>query len=388
MISGMRSRPLGVGEPAPWFIGRSLNNPRYHFDTVAGRFVVLSFYGSAADPESAALLAAIHAGRARFDDNRLCFFGVSTDPADEAAQRIADVLPGIRHFIDEDRAICAAFGLPLAEGTAHPPRVSYVLDPALRVIAILAEPQGGQAHAAALFALLDRLPPLPAPHRALPQAPVLVVPHVFEPALCKALVQYCETQGAGDSGFMRDVDGKTVGVYDYKHKRRRDCVIADEALLRATHVRIRDRLAPEIHKAFQFEATRIERNIISCYDAEEDAHFARHRDNTTRATAYRRFAVSLFLNSSEYEGGFLRFPEYGSALHSAPTGGAVVFSCSMLHEATRVTRGRRYMYLPFLYDEAASRVREQSQQHLDSETILRLGDSMDAGEGKGAPAPG
>ena len=34
-----------------------------------------------------------------------------------------------------------------------------------------------------------------------------------------------------------------------------------------------------------------------------------------------------------------------------PTGGAVVFCCSLQHEATPVTRGRRYAFLPFLYGE-------------------------------------
>ena len=36
----------------------------------------------------------------------------------------------------------------------------------------------------------------------------------------------------------------------------------------------------------------------------------------------------------------------------------MVFSCSLLHEATPVTRGVRYATLPFLYDEAAAKVRE------------------------------
>jgi len=36
----------------------------------------------------------------------------------------------------------------------------------------------------------------------------------------------------------------------------------------------------------------------------------------------------------------------------------VVFSCSLLHEARPVTAGRRYALLPFLYDDAAARVRE------------------------------
>jgi hypothetical protein len=35
-----------LGEPAPWFECRSPVNPRFHFDTIAGRFIVLCFFGS------------------------------------------------------------------------------------------------------------------------------------------------------------------------------------------------------------------------------------------------------------------------------------------------------------------------------------------------------
>ena len=115
----------------------------------------------------------------------------------------------------------------------------------------------------------------------------------------------------------------------------------------------RHRLFAEIKKAFAFEATRTERHLIACYDAADKGFFAPHRDNTTAGTAHRRFAVTLNLNTGEYEGGALSFPEYGPELYQPATGGALVFSCSLLHEATAVTRGKRYCYLPFLYDEAA-----------------------------------
>ena len=39
----------------------------------------------------------------------------------------------------------------------------------------------------------------------------------------------------------------------------------------------------------------------------------------------------------------------------------MVFSCSMLHEATPVTRGRRYAFLPFLYDEAGAAIRDANR---------------------------
>jgi len=35
-------------------------------------------------------------------------------------------------------------------------------------------------------------------------------------------------------------------------------------------------------------------------------------------------------------------------------GGALVFSCSLLHAVTPMTRGRRYACLPFVYDDDAA----------------------------------
>ena len=163
---------------------------------------------------------------------------------------------------------------------------------------------------------------------------------------------------------MREVDGKTVVVHDYGHKRRRDQEIADERLQNACMYRIHDRLVPEIHKAFQFRATRIERYIVACYDSSSGGHFHAHRDNTTKGTAHRRFAVSLNLNTGEYEGGMLRFPEFGQQLYLPPAGGAVVFSCSLLHNATPVTSGVRYAFLPFLYDDEAARIRQENLKYL------------------------
>ena len=51
----------------------------------------------------------------------------------------------------------------------------------------------------------------------------------------------------------------------------------------------------------------------------------------------------------------------------------MVFSCSLLHEATRVTRGVRYATLPFLYDDAAARLREQNQAFFEGGGAYRSG---------------
>ena len=42
----------------------------------------------------------------------------------------------------------------------------------------------------------------------------------------------------------------------------------------------------------------------------------------------------------------------------------MVFSCSLLHWVSQVTRGQRFAFLPFLYDDAAAILREKNNVHL------------------------
>jgi hypothetical protein len=141
-----------------------------------------------------------------------------------------------------------ALGRPLY-GAAQPDgdyrRVTYVLDPALRVVAVLPFSPAVETDLASLKTVIDGIPAVGPRRLAASRAPVLVLPRIFEPKLCSAL----------------------IGYYN------------------------------------------------RCY--------------------------------------------------SAPTGGAVVFSCSLLHEATTVMKGRRYMFLPFLCDDAARRIREDNMPFLD-----------------------
>ena len=85
-----------IGEPAPWFHAPALEgNPRYAFDTAAGRWIVMLFIGQAGRPECAAALALLAAERDLFDDANVCLFGVTIDPTDAAQGRIAQQLPGV-----------------------------------------------------------------------------------------------------------------------------------------------------------------------------------------------------------------------------------------------------------------------------------------------------
>jgi predicted 2-oxoglutarate/Fe(II)-dependent dioxygenase YbiX/peroxiredoxin len=357
---------LAPGDPAPWFHQRSGSNPNYAFDTAAGRYVVLCFFGSAGDDAGKDAIIAAVANRAIFDDERACFFGVSFDPRDEAENRVRDSMPGLRFFWDFDGKIGRLYGaLPKdanpQDGPVPGRRFWLVLDPTLRVAAVF--PFTADAKHEAVFAYLQQLP---APNRHAGfaiHAPVLVLPNVFEPDFCRHLIGLYESHGGKESGFMRDVGGKTVQIQDHAHKRRRDYTVEDPELIRQTQARIQRRVAPEILKVHQFKVTRMERYIVSCYAAEDAAHFRAHRDNTTKGTAHRRFAVSINLNA-DFDGGEVSFPEYGPQGFKPPPGGAVVFSCSLLHAVSKVTRGRRFAFLPFLYDEEAARIREANNQFL------------------------
>ena len=118
-------------------------------------------------------------------------------------------------------------------------------------------------------------------------------------------------------------------------------------------------MAPAIKQGFAFQASRCEGLRLGCYHAADGGHFIAHRDDTTPYSAHRRFAMSLALDSEAYEGGYVRFPEYGPQLFRAPTGAAVVFSVSMLHEVTKVTAGRRMILLTFFYGEAEEALRQK-----------------------------
>jgi len=343
------ARGLERGDPAPWFkapaVGGRLD---YAFDTVAGRHALLLFFDSAARPEIAQALAVVARHRALFDDLDASFFGISADVGDAETGRIAQMLPGIRFFLDPERKISAAY-----RAAARPRWL--LLDPALQVLRSFPLDQGEQAIAALRADIAAKPADL--------WAPVLMVPNVLPLGLCEQLIAGYEDHGGETSGFMREVGGKTVLVVDDQHKQRRDWDIADEPLRNRLAAHVRRHLAVPIQRFFQFRVTRMERYVVACYETGA-GHFRPHRDNTTRGTAHRRFAVTLNLNAGDYDGGDLRFPEFGQRTYRAPTGGAIVFSCSMLHEATPVTRGKRYAFLPFLYDEAAAKQREANNAFL------------------------
>jgi len=337
--------PPGFGESLPFFAAETDGIQRYAIDVAAGRWIVLMTFLSLSRPGALEALQAVEARADLFNDADAAFYGLSTDPADRFQRGLANATIGRRYFWDFDRKVARLFGadpcvLLVDRGfrivmTAPLARTADVLERLAQELN--AEPLGQSAH-----------------------APVLTLPRVFEPEFCQSLIGYFKVREPDVSGFAAVRDGRTVNLVDARFKRRLDVTIEDDALISAIRDRIRRRLLPAVKHAFNWQAREIERFLLCRYGEDDQGFFAAHRDDATPGTAHRQFAVTINLNAGDYDGGALRFPEFGRRTYSPPTGGATVFCCSLLHEVTPVTRGERFCFVPFLYDEHGERVRRRN----------------------------
>ena len=344
-----------LGDPAPWFGLPLIGEGTFNLQVAAGRWIVLSFLGTPADPRGKQELAALLSDTKLFDEDRLVFYGVLTSPPEDPAHYRALGSAAIGFLADFDGAISRQYG------AAATPR-TVVLDPMLRVVANIPwdYPQG---HAPAVREVLSGLPPVDDSAGVPLTAPALIVPRVLDFALCDFLIGFYDKLGGKDSGFLLDSDGKTSTVVDYRIKRRTDLPVAAPQLREVIRGQIVRRLLPAVERFFQFQATRMDRYVVACYDSAVGGHFYRHRDNVNAGAQHRRFAISMNLNT-DYDGCDLVFPEFGRRTYRAPCGGAIVFSCGALHQVTPVTRGRRYAFLAFLYGEADAALRETNNARL------------------------
>ena len=334
-----------------------LNQGRHRlaFDRFPGRTIALAFLGSIADPTAEAALTALAANRSLIEEGKAAFFAIVSESGTGPEMALQARFPSIV-FLWEGDEMARAFGAD---------RSWVILDPMLRVIDVAPLDEADRA-----LAYLS-LSPASEAFGPSPPAPILALAHVFEPELCAHLIECFQRGGGKESGFMEDVGKRSVENFDSEWKRRRDFHLTDPKLIANLRTRIGRRICPEIKKAFQMRPTRIERDLVARYDAETGGHFGPHRDDTAISVAHRRFAVSINLNG-EFEGGEISFPEYSARKFKAAPGTAVVFSASILHQVSRVTRGRRYVFLTFLFDEEAERVRQANLSAMQEQSPPRL----------------
>jgi hypothetical protein len=324
-------QPLEAGDIAPAFrlaatSGETIDPAS---DLVAGRPLLLVFRAGDALPQGLeALVAQLKATEGR---------AVLVTSLGETA-----ALDGFQSATDAEGTVRSLFG-----GAGEP---RLVLIAPNRHIAYI----GGDAAAAA--AALGRIAATRVSTVMASHPPVLIVPDVLSRAECQKLINVFAMQG---QTFVEPGHGTLPpGNADYKQKipeyGRKDRIdhwIRQPETNAFIDDRLNRRLIPEIQKSFQYKITRREAYRIGCYEGERGGELHGHRDNTKPMVAHRRFACSINLNTEQFEGGELRYPEFGNQLYRPETGAAITFSCSLLHEPMHVTKGRRFVLLAFLYGE-------------------------------------
>lgn len=267
-----------------------------------------------------------------------------------------------RHGIAENAAAHARYSLPFAiladthadifKGygvdpyPAAPTPTLIVLDAGHRVARVL-DRMEPDAMAAEALAELHRLSAARRVARLQAHPPVLVLPRMLSEADCAFLAEIWRrdvpeypTDGFTNAGTTREAGDFKV-VHDGGYGRAVEYIVQDEALQRFIDGRLRRRLLPEIRKAFQATGLQREGYRIAGYEAQRGGFLNPHRDNTIPGNARRRFTMTVNLNAGDYEGGELRFREYGEQLYAVERGTAIVWSASLLHEVQPVTSGRR-----------------------------------------------
>jgi hypothetical protein len=314
----------------------------YDFTKGAPGLVLL---GDAADATIAEALGALAAAEADFAAAGIERFAVLRGAPDRVAALVRAAWPHGAPvppvFVDAEGKANAAF--PVSGEQAG--RKAVLIDQNQRVLATIADgPPARWPRRALAWLEANWRAPVPVPIAASP--PILLVPDALDPGFCRQLIEAWR-QDHRELG----VSGSTDALL-YDRKKSQDHVVRDPELNRRISQTLNRRIAPEVLKAFTFRGPYgFDGHIVLGYDAERRDFFGLHRDNMSPRTRHRRFAISLNLND-DFEGGELRFPEYGGALYKMAAGTACVFSCALLHEALPVTRGRRFVLTTFMCDPA------------------------------------
>ena len=328
------------GDFAPEWSAKAEDGKAFTSDSTADRAQLLCFI-SARDTESAGTLLEQLAVHTWEIDALGCVLRIFMP----SLRAIATALP-FPLLLDEKSIIARAFCLPLEQrATGDPLSRAVLVSTDGHIIASMELPVSPSGAAAVLHLVQSHAPFTAA--RSM-QAPVLHLPRLFSTEMCRMLIDAFHSGNTYAGKMLRMHEGTARRVVDTERKQRRDFRV-EPPIRDWVWQQLRWRMAPAVRKAFQFDITRYEYLQVGRYTAEESGHFIAHRDDGNDANAHRRFAITANLNDG-YEGGELRFPEYGASYKPA-AGDAVVFSCSLLHEAMTVTRGERFILVGMFWGE-------------------------------------
>ena len=332
-----------AGDRALDFVLPSLDGKFYQFyEKTRGNPSILLFYPSEkqkAQQEVAGFTRLYE----KFLHKGIDIFAITTPSGTKSAEHN---LPFML-WIDQKKKITEHYlngaGITLSNQTRL---TAFLLDQNQRVISIISGAETEKAKLA-LELFKKKLSPTNIQTIAL-SAPALIIPNLLDSRMCKHLINLWEQGEKKEGTVLSVVQNEEVNRVHAKIKKRRDHLIIQNDINKALQITIGRRIATELNIAFNFRDFRFDRFLVGCYEADRGDYFRPHRDNLAPSTKDRIFALTLNLNSNDYEGGELVFPEYGPHKYKPGKGGGILFSCSLLHEALPVTKGNRFALLSFL----------------------------------------
>jgi len=333
------------GDVAPMTHGMRVDKAFYSFDDQAGRAAALIFAADGPPAAAAPVLQAFQQRAAALGSHEADAVALFNMQALNGAGG-PDWAPGVTKVFCEGQVL-DRWRLRARDWAV------VVIDRGARIVDAF-DAAAGDADAVA-DAALSRIAALPSeePSEISLPAPVLIIPNILSRKFCCELIEHFEASNYVRGGMAsRDARGVSFHKIDEAKKRRYDFVLGpkDPFVGRVLEGIIR-RCIPEVKKAFNVDIRHTDRILVARYD-DDGGYFRRHRDNAAPGVEFRQFALSINLND-DYEGGQVMFPEYNSHRYKPKQGAGVVFSCSLLHEASSVVKGRRYVALTFLHDAAA-----------------------------------
>ena len=293
---------LTVGDRVPGIFGSTSSGRVYSLDVQAGKVTLILALGALDGGKAQALLARAHAAAP----------AIRAAGGEILALAPIGVFGAAQDLVADDMLVHAAdaSGLDTALFDGHPGAI--VLDRSGRILDLA--PAAPDTDLVALFTQA-------AARQTICAAPVLMIPNVASPETCKRWIDQFEASPHMEGVMASYVGGVAQARVDLAKKKRRDIELAADTPIHAEALQlIASRILPEIKRAFQKDITFADRILIARYD-DDGGYFRRHRDNASPQVAFREFAISLNLNTGEYEGGELLFPEYDDQLYNPPAGG-------------------------------------------------------------------
>ena len=346
---------IAVGDRAPNFVlpdgaGRFV----MFYERTQGRPVLLLVAPCPTRPHTCEVMGAFQARAADFDRLGVDVFWIYGAPPEDASAA-AELMAKDGHCTWWDSAgkITAAYlnGLGHLAGPEHRFEdrvIALLLDSNQRILAVLDGVDEGLPERAQRF-----YRDLPARRPSLLRcatAPVLIMPNLIDSVWCDGLVGLCLELDSRAAGLpAASMLSPALGAgFEGAPRGYRQQVISDRATTHRLQAVIGRRLAPELHRAFSFEAFRFGEFKLIRYAPGGGAMVNPWADMDGSGSKERCFALTIELNPREdgkagdgYAGGEMVFPEYGRERYLPDRGGATVHSANLMLEQRPVTRGQR-----------------------------------------------